>query len=51
MIEDRSYLKMAMFCRVVDWGKPCDIFFSYQSESRAILRRKNMLDNFTKLLN
>ena len=33
------YLKMAMFCRVVDWGKPCDVFFSYQSESRAILRK------------
>jgi len=47
---DRSYLKMAMFCRVVDWGKPCDVLFSYQPESRAILRRKIFLVNFTKIV-
>ena len=34
---------MTMFCRVVDWGKPCDVLFSYQSERRAILRRKRRM--------
>ena len=39
------YLKMAVFCSVVDWGKPCNVFFSYQSVSCTLLKRQIRLVN------
>jgi len=38
---------MTIFGSVVDWGKSCDILFSYQSESGAFLRRNKCLVTLT----